>query len=45
MFEDECFSFDRLKSFFLSYLCAWATMIPGEDSAFVRYLLCILYVV
>ena len=42
VFEDECFSFDRLKAFFLRSLCAWATMIPDVDSAFVRCLLCIL---
>ena len=42
MFEDERFSFDRLKSFFLRSLCAWATMIPNVDSSFVRCHLCIL---
>ena len=36
MIEDEHFSFDRPKSFFLRSLCAWATMILDVDSSFVR---------
>ena len=36
MVEDEHFSFDRLKSFFLRSLCAWATMIIDVDLSFVR---------
>ena len=40
VFEDMRFSFDRLKSFFLSSFCAWATMIPDMDLSFVRRLLC-----
>ena len=42
MFEDERFSFDRLKSFFLRSFSAWATMIHDVDLSFVRCLLCIL---
>ena len=42
VFEDECFSFDRLKSFFSRSLCAWTTMIPDVDSALVRCILCII---
>ena len=36
LFENVRFSFDRLKSFFLRSLCAWATMISDVDSSFVR---------
>ena len=42
MFEDDRFSFDRLKSFFFKSLCSWATTIADIDSSFVRCLLCIL---
>ena len=42
VFEDECFPFDRLKSFYLRSLCAWATMIPNVNSVFVKCLVCIL---
>ena len=42
MFEDERFSFDTLKSFFLRSFYAWATMIPDVDLSFVRCLLCFL---
>ena len=42
MFEDERFSFDRLKSFVLRSFCAWETMIPDVDLSFVRCLLCFL---
>ena len=42
VFEDERFSFERLKSFFFRSLCAWATMIPDGDSSFVRCPLCII---
>ena len=45
MFEDERFSFDRLKSFFLRSFCAWATMIPDVDLSFVRCLLCLLLLI
>ena len=42
VFEDEWFSFDRLKSFFLRSFCTWPTMIPDVDLYFVRCLLCFL---
>ena len=45
MFEDEWFSFDRLKSIFLRSFCAWATMIPDVDLSFGRCLLCFLLLV
>ena len=37
-FEDECFSFDRLKSFFLRSLCSWASLITEVDCYLVRYI-------
>ena len=39
-FEDECFFFDRLKSFFLRSFCSWASMIPKVDCYLIRYLFC-----
>ena len=42
MFEDDRFSFDRLKSFFFRSLCSLATMIFDVDSSFLRCLFCIL---
>ena len=39
VFQDDCFSFDRLKSFFYRMLCLWASMIPNVDSSFVICLL------
>lgn len=45
MFEDESFSFDRLKSFFLRSFCAWATLILDVDFSFVRGIYCILWFV
>ena len=41
VFDDERFSFDRLKSFFVWSFCAWATMILDVELSFVRCL-CIL---
>ena len=40
MFKDMQFSFYRLKSFFLRFFCAWATMIPDVKLSFIRGLLC-----
>ena len=43
IFEDDCFSFSRLKSFFLRSLCSWASLIKGGgDCYIVRRLFCIL---
>ena len=42
VFEDNIFSFDKLKSCFFRSLCSWASLIPNVDSSFVRCLLCIL---
>ena len=42
IFEDDCFSLSRLKSFFLRSLCSWACLIRGGGGGIVRHLFCII---
>ena len=42
VFEDERFSFDRLKSFFLMSFCSWASLLSYMDCSLVRRLFCII---
>ena len=42
VFEDDCFSYTRLKSYFVRFLCSWASLIPDVDYSFVRCIRCIL---
>ena len=43
MFEDDCFSYNGLKSYFVRLLCSRASMILDVDYSFVRCIMCLLY--
>ena len=42
IFEDDCFSLDRLKSLFLRSLCSWASLIMEVDCDLLRTFFCCL---
>ena len=42
VFEDDCFSYTRLKSYFVRFLCSWASLIHDVDYSFVKCIICIL---